>query len=235
MHPLSILSAFFGGIVLVAGTGENTCTSTAIVSITTDVLLSQAAITSAAPKAPETPIHVSVTIPTPSNAVQSSIAAAYSSNGNFGTAFTATVSPETAGVLPPLTGTVLSSVASAIAHSSYPYVSSFGPGGGISPIPIPPTPGINNSTTLLTSKATASTTATLPSTSTKTSTSSAAATTTSTSTGSGTSVTAAITSPSTSPSAQPASGGVTALADNIPGKGAELALLALVAGVMLML
>ncbi|KAL9592172.1 MAG: hypothetical protein Q9179_006980, partial [Wetmoreana sp. 5 TL-2023] len=128
MHPLSILSAFFGGLVFVAGTGENTCTTTAIVSVTTDVLPSQVAITSATPNSSETSVHVSVTIPTPSNTVQSSTAAAYSSNGNFETAFTATVGPETAGVLPPLTGTVLSSVASAIAHSSYPYVSSFGPG-----------------------------------------------------------------------------------------------------------
>ncbi|KAL8684737.1 MAG: hypothetical protein Q9218_008160, partial [Villophora microphyllina] len=118
MHSLSVILAFVGGLVaFVVGTGENchsTCSTTATISVTTDVLPSTKAVPTALAQS-----LGSAAIPagfTPSNAFESLLTA---------TSFPSLPS----GTLPALSGSALSSVASAIEHSAYPYVSSFGPGG----------------------------------------------------------------------------------------------------------
>lgn len=215
MYLPTIIVAFLGSLVLVKATDENSCTSTATVSVTTDILPT-------ALPAESTPISVaeSTGFVTHTGPIATPISVAESTGfvthtGPIDTHSFSSI--PTTNPLVPLNPSALSSLASAIESSSYPYNLSFGPGGGINPIP-------TNLTTIQTStsKTTATSTSSTSETSTSTTTSSAAATTT----------TAAAAS-STATTTQPLSGAAVATA--IPAaKGANLAL-AVVAGGMLLL
>ncbi|KAL9003682.1 MAG: hypothetical protein Q9188_003463 [Gyalolechia gomerana] len=209
MHLLSVLVAFLGSFLLVKATGENPCTTTAVVSVTTNVLTPRSSM---APEAESTGFVAnsgSIATLLTSQAESTGIV---TNPGPIGTHSFSSI--PTTNPLTPLTGSALSSLASAVQSSSYPYTLSFGPGGGIHP---------TNATTVAGSTTVAS------STSTATSTSSASASTTSTSTSSteATTTAAASTAAAASTGAQPASG---AVATAIPAaNGANLAL-AVVAG-----